>query len=227
MFPERTEFPIFETAGDVRSKHVNLLDSHRPIISASPDFKSRVCRALPSDARKSPAPSVRSLARGAETPRGSPSRVRRVLASNLDPSDPSRARRRCHPPLDLTRRGRVHRRGVLRGTRCRWYGRARPTARDRRRRGPAMVIRIRQNTKRGTRGELTGQRTHPGRVLPSSCTRFRHASKSRATEFLKFGDCRRCDDEIETRELGFGPTFVVKLPQLRDFFTIFSFPRSS
>ena len=142
-------FPFLETAGDVRSKHVNLLDSHRPIISASPDFKSRVCRALPSDARKSPAPSVRSLARGAETPRGSPSRVRRVLASNLDPSDPSRARRRCrragHPPtppdLTVTRRG--HRRGVLRGTRCRWYGRARPTARDRRRRGPAMVIRIR------------------------------------------------------------------------------------
>ena len=84
-----------------------------------------------------------------------------------------------------------------------------------------MVIRIRRNTKRGTRGELTGQRTHPGRVLPSSCTRFRHASKSRATEFLKFGDCRRCDDEIETRELGFGPTFVVKLPQLRDFFPRF------
>ena len=120
-------FPFLETAGDVRSKHVNLLDSHRPIISASPDFKSRVCRALPSDARKSPAPSVRSLARGAETPRGSPSRVRRVLASNLDPSDPSRARRRCrragHPPtppdLTVTRRGRVHRRGVLRGTRCR------------------------------------------------------------------------------------------------------------
>ena len=218
-----------ETAGVVRSKHVNLLDSHRPIISASPDFKSRVCRALPSDARKSPAPSVRSLARGAETPRGSPSRVRRVLASNLDPSDPSRARRRCrragHPPtppdLTVTRRGRVHRRGVLRGTRCRWSGRARPTARDRRRRGPAMVIRIRRNTKRGTRGELTGQRTHPGRVLPSSCTRFRHASKSRATEFLKFGDCRRCDDEIQTRELGFGPTFVVKLPQLRDFFPRF------
>ena len=230
--PERTEFPIFETAGAVRSKHVNLLDSHRPIISASPDFKSRVCRALPSDARKSPAPSVRSLARGAETPRGSPSRVRRVLASNLDPSDPSRARRRCrragHPPtppdLTVTRRGRVHRRGVLRGTRCRWSGRARPTARDRRRRGPAMVIRIRRNTKRGTRGELTGQRTHPGRVLPSSCTRFRHASKSRATEFLKFGDCRRCDDEIQTRELGFGPTFVVKLPQLRDFFRDFFIP---
>ena len=224
-FQRGRSFPFLETAGVVRSKHVNLLDSHRPIISASPDFKSRVCRALPSDARKSPAPSVRSLARGAETPRGSPSRVRRVLASNLDPSDPSRARRRCrragHPPtppdLTVTWRGR----GVLRGTRCRWSGRARPTARDRRRRGPAMVIRIRRNTKRGTRGELTGQRTHPGRVLPSSCTRFRHASKSRATEFLKFGDCRRCDDEIQTRELGFGPTFVVKLPQLRDFFPRF------
>lgn len=214
----------------MRSKHVkivNLLDSHRP--TGESRFQES---GLPSDARRRPAPSVRSLARGAETPRGSPSRVRRVLASNLDPSDPSRARRRCrragHPPtppdLTVTRRGRVHRRGVLRGTRCRWYGRARPTARDRRRRGPAMVIRIRQNTKRGTRGELTGQRTHPGRVLPSSCTRFRHASKSRATEFLKFGDCRRCDDEIETRELGFGPTFVVKLPQLRDFFRDFFIP---
>lgn len=89
-FQRGRSFPFLETAGVVRSKHVNLLDSHRPIISASPDFKSRVCRALPSDARKSPAPSVRSLARGAETPRGSPSRVRRVLASNLDPSDPSR-----------------------------------------------------------------------------------------------------------------------------------------
>jgi len=87
-----------------------------------------------------------------------------------------------------------------------------------------MVMRIRRNTKRGTRGELIGRRTHPGRVLPSSCTRFRHASKSRATEFLKFGDCRRCDDEIETRELGFGPTFVVKLPQLRDFFRDFFIP---
>ena len=114
-FQRGRSFPFLETAGAVRSKHVNLLDSHRPIISASPDFKSRVCRALPSDARKSPAPSVRSLARGAETPRGSPSRVRRVLASNLDPSDPSRARRRCrragHPPtppdLTVTRRGRV------------------------------------------------------------------------------------------------------------------------
>ena len=44
--PERTEFPIFETAGAVRSKHVNLLDSHRPIISASPDFKSLPCAAV-------------------------------------------------------------------------------------------------------------------------------------------------------------------------------------
>ena len=144
-FQRGRSFPFLETAGAVRSKHVkivNLLDSHRP--TGESRFQES---GLPSDARRRPAPSVRSLARGAETPRGSPSRVRRVLASNLDPSDPSRARRRCrragHPPTppDLTVT-RV-RRGVLRGTRCRWYGRARPTARGRRRRGPAMVIRIR------------------------------------------------------------------------------------
>ena len=38
-FQRGRSFPFLETAGVVRSKHVNLLDSHRPIISASPDFK--------------------------------------------------------------------------------------------------------------------------------------------------------------------------------------------
>jgi len=38
-FQRGRSFPFLETAGAVRSKHVNLLDSHRPIISASPDFK--------------------------------------------------------------------------------------------------------------------------------------------------------------------------------------------
>lgn len=65
-FQRGRSFPFLETAGVVRSKHVNLLDSHRPIISASPDFKSRVCRPTHADARLRPSDHLRGAPRHRE-----------------------------------------------------------------------------------------------------------------------------------------------------------------